>query len=160
MNMHKKSFNPWPYGIVLTFVIFIASTAALIAFICGHRMDLVSADYYEQEIRFQTRLDDLNRTSPVRAATRVDFEAVTRQIRVVLPAEHAGRKPQGRLELYRPSAAGLDRELKLEPDAGGTQSFGAADLQPGLWKVRLYWSVDGQDYFLDQSLIVPARGSF
>ena len=69
MTTQAKPFNPWPYGIIATFVVFIASFAAVITFICQHRMDLVSADYYEQEIRFQSRLDEMNRTVGLRAAT-------------------------------------------------------------------------------------------
>lgn len=155
MNSTKPAFNPWPYGIVATFVVFIASTAALIAFICQHSMDLVSPDYYEQEIRYQGRLDELNRTSAVRAQTRVEFDAATRRIRVALPPAHSGGRPSGRLELYRPSAAGLDRQLELDPDTTGQQTFEANDLAAGAWKARLSWSVNGQKYFVEELLMVP-----
>ena len=75
-------------------------------------------------------------------------------ITVSLPAEQAGRTINGRIELYRPSAAGMDREVKLEPDAKGVQRLDAAGLVPGLWKVRVSWTCDHQDYFLDEKVIV------
>jgi hypothetical protein len=153
MNTAKPAFNPWPYGIVATFVIFIASTAALIAFICQHSMDLVSPDYYEQEIRYQGRLDELNRSAALGA--RITFDAATRELRVQLPSTHAASQPQGRLHLYRPSAAGLDRELKLAPDARGRQTIPAPDLAAGAWKARLHWTVSGQGFFVQEALLIP-----
>ena len=72
-----------------------------------------------------------------------------------LPAAHAASQPQGRLQLYRPSAAGLDRELKLYTDATGTQHFNISELQPGHWKARLHWRANGQDYFAEESILVP-----
>jgi hypothetical protein len=156
MTTQAKPFNPWPYGIIATFVVFIASFAAVITFICQHRMDLVSADYYEQEIRFQNRLDEMNRTAGLRAATQITFDPATSLLRVALPAAHAAGRPEGRLHLYRPSAAGLDRELKLFTDAAGTQHFNISDLQPGQWKARLHWRANGQDYFTEEPLIIPA----
>lgn len=149
-----KSFNPWPYGIVATFVLFIAATVALIVLMCRNPMDLVSADYYEQEIRYQRRLDEMNRVSALGAGVTVSFDAESRELRVQLPAPHTASR--GRLHLYRPSAAGLDREYELAPDSTGKQVFAARDLAAGSWKARLRWTASGQDYFTEQALLIPA----
>jgi nitrogen fixation protein FixH len=155
MTTQARPFNPWPYGIIAVFVIFIASFAAVVAYISQHNMDLVSADYYEQEIRYQGRLDELNRTAGLRAATRLTFDPATRLLSISLPPAHAASRPHGILHLYRPSAAGLDRQLKLSTDATGVQHFNASDLQPGHWKARLHWTSNGQDYFAEESLLIP-----
>ena len=63
----------------------------------------------------------------------------------------------GRIELYRPSAAGMDRAVKLEPDANGVQRLDATGLAPGLWKVRVSWTLENQDYFLDQKVVVGSK---
>jgi hypothetical protein len=47
----------------------------------------------------------------------------------------------------------------LEVDAAGRQSLDARDLRPGLWKVRIQWAVDGQEYFTDQSVVLGPRRS-
>ena len=156
MSAPAKTFNPWPYGIIAVFVVFIASTAAVVAFICQHRMDLVTPDYYEQEIRYQQRLDQMNRTAALGAGARVTFDAGTRALTVQLPEGHAAGQPSGRLHLYRPSAAGLDRELALAPDAAGRQVIPAPDLAGGSWRARLHWSAGGQEYFAEEALLIPA----
>ena len=73
--------------------------------------------------------------------------------------DQAQREITGRIEFYRPSAAGMDHTVKLTPDAKGVQRVEAADLAPGLWKVRVSWTVRNQDYFLDQKVVVGAKAS-
>jgi nitrogen fixation protein FixH len=65
----------------------------------------------------------------------------------------------GSVQLYRPSAVKLDRTLQLQPDANGVQKIDAAGLSPGLWKVRVSWRVEQQEYFLDQNVVISAATS-
>jgi nitrogen fixation protein FixH len=58
------------------------------------------------------------------------------------------------VHLYRPSSAGLDQKLKLEPDAKGVQTIDAAKLLPGLWEVRVFWTADRRDYFISRKVYV------
>lgn len=159
MQPESKSFNPWPAGIIATFVIFISATVWLVVFTAGHRMDLVSPDYYEQEIRHQARLDGAGRALALPQRARVELNADGRSLRIVLPPDQARLQPQGRIELYRPSAAGKDRTEILRLDATGAQSLDTATLLPGLWKVRVHWTAAGEGYFMDESVIIPPRGA-
>jgi len=144
--------NPWPYAIIATFVIFISGTIGLIVMASTQKVDLVSSNYYEQEIKYQTRMDDLDRTKPLGATTTYDDAG--KRIVILLPAGHAGKNVTGTIQLYRPAASGLDQQFKLEPNASGVQTLDAANLQNGLWKIRVAWNVAGQDYFLDQKLVI------
>jgi hypothetical protein len=57
--------------------------------------------------------------------------------------------------LYRPSDERLDQSLPLALDPHGVGRFDAKSLSPGLWKIRVEWNVNGQDYLLDRPVIVP-----
>jgi nitrogen fixation protein FixH len=155
----KPSRNLWPLGIILTFALFFAGTVGLIVMAFSQKVDLVSADYYEQELKFQGRIDRVERTRRAATQAAVAYDAARRCITVSLPAEQARHGVTGRIELYRPSAAGLDRAVELAPDAQGVQRLDAAGLAPGLWKVRVSWTVEKQDYFLDQKVVVGAKPS-
>ena len=50
-------------------------------------MDLVRADYYEEEVHYQGQLDRLNRTTAVRDQIRVEYDAPTSEVRVQLPSD-------------------------------------------------------------------------
>jgi hypothetical protein len=155
----KSSRNLWPVGIIVTFALFFAGTVGLVVMACTQKVDLVSADYYEQELKFQGQIDRVERTRHAATQATVAYDAATRCIIVALPAEQAGHEVSGRIELYRPSASGLDHAVKLEPDSKGVQRVDAAGMSPGLWKVRVSWTVEHQDYFLDQKMVVVAKTS-
>jgi nitrogen fixation protein FixH len=76
-----------------------------------------------------------------------------------LPPAQTASAITGTIELYRPSARALDRSFPLKVDANGLQSLDAASLVPGLWKVRVSWTADNQDYYLDQKVVVGAGTS-
>jgi nitrogen fixation protein FixH len=155
----KPSRNPWPLGIIITFALFFAGTVGLVVMACSQKVDLVSADYYEQELKFQGRIDRVEHTRSAATQATVAYEATQRCITISLPAEQAQHKVWGSVELYRPSAAGMDRAVKFEPDASGVQRIDAAGMAPGLWRVRVTWTAEKENYYLDQKVVVGSKPS-
>ena len=106
-------------------------------------------------MRYQSQLDTLNRSQTFATQTMVTFEAARQSIVITLPeAKAAGAT--GSIHLYRPSDARLDRELPLALTTDGTQRLDTKKLSDGLWKVRVKWNANGQEYFLDQPVIVTS----
>jgi hypothetical protein len=153
----KTPRNLWPLGIIVTFALFFTGTVGLVVMAFSQKVDLVSPDYYEQELKFQGRIDRVERTRNAVSQAAVAFEAGSQCITVSLPVSQAGHEVHGHIELYRPSSAGLDRDIQLAPDANGVQRLGTAGMVPGLWKVRVSWTVEHQDYYLDQKVVVGAK---
>ncbi|MGN6552577.1 MAG: FixH family protein [Verrucomicrobiota bacterium] len=146
--------NLWPLGIILTFAVFISGTAGLIVLAASHKSDLVSADYYEHELKYQSHHDSLERANRLPIPGFVKYEAVRRVIEIAIPPQHAG-EASGAVELYRPSAAGLDQTFPLELSPDGLQRLDAKTLQPGLWKVRVTWKFAGEEFCLEQKVVIP-----
>jgi hypothetical protein len=149
--------NLWPWGIILAFVLFIMGTVSLVALACSQKMDLVSSDYYEQEIKFQNQLDQLGRARALNSDASISYEPATQSIRIALPIAHVREGVTGSIQLYRPSAAGLDRRIKLEPDPTGSQRLAVNTLLPGLWKVRVCWTSGEKEYRIDQSVVIESN---
>ena len=146
--------NLWPTAVTLAFVLFFLGTVGLVVLACSHRMDLVSDDYYEKEIRFQNQLDQLGRTMALEEKASVSYESDAQCIRIVVPSAHARAGAKGVVELYRPSAAGLDRRMSLDVDGSGCQRIAAGSLLPGLWKVRVGWTANEKQYLIDEKVVV------
>lgn len=153
----KSTRNPWPWAIVLTFVLFISGTVSLVVMACSQKVELVSNNYYEQELQFQEQLDRMNHTSQLAAPAKINYDPVRKLIAISLPPEHHGRKTTGHIDLYRPSAAGQDRHLMLQTDERGMQNLNVAQLGAGLWKLRLRWQVDGREYFHEQQVVIGSK---
>jgi nitrogen fixation protein FixH len=150
----KPPFNPWPFGILLAFALFIAGTATLVVIASAHRSDLVRTDYYDHEVRHQQHMDKVARTLAAAPDTRVTYDAPRNLILLTLPKAHALHAPQGDIHFYRPSAANLDRHFRLDIDDSGQQHLDAGDLSSGLWQVRISWSVGSEEFFHSQKLVL------
>ena len=159
MSRRKISRNPWPAAIIGFFTVFITLAILFIVFAVRQRADLVRVDYYEDEIRYQRQIDRLQRTRPVQSEVEVAYDAARRCLQVTLPPAHAEARASGRIHLYRPSDAGLDRDFELKAPASGPYRVDAANLKAGLWRVRLSWNANGEEYYFDQSIIVGSGKS-
>lgn len=147
-----KSF--WPYAIIGWFVLAIIGTVVWVSFALRQGTDLVRADYYEQEIRHQEQIDREARTRAVQGQLRAGYDVTQQAIVLTLPAEHARQPITGSIQLYRPSDARLDRQVDLSVDASGVQKLDARALRSGLWKIKVKWTVGGQEFFFDQPVVV------
>ncbi len=156
-NPAATRFNPWPYAILAWFVFAITVAAVFTAFAVRQEFDLVQPDYYEEELRHQRRIDSVNRTALLDGAVSLRYEREAQCLRLAFPAAHSDAK--GEVHLYRPSDASLDVRLPLDPDASAVQSLDAAGLQSGLWKVRVQWTTGGEEFFIEQPVVIPAKGA-
>lgn len=152
MNTEPRRFNPWPYAIIGVFVVFILGTAGLIVMATSNRMELVSGDYYEQELRYQRQMESVDRTKALGKKASVALDASRKNILIAVPAEHVAQLVEGRIQLYRPSASGLDRRINLDLTPEGRQLVDVSSMPHGLWKVRVQWKVGAEDFFLDESV--------
>lgn len=153
-NPVKSGKNPWPIVIVGWLALFFFFSIGLVVFASRQKMDLVRADYYNEEIRYQDQLDRMNRTLPFAAEVSVTCPSNSNIMTVKLPESHSRQGITGRVRLYRPDNDKLDQEIKLAPDTGGRQEIEVKTLQPGLWQVRVYWSAAGQTYYFGKDIVV------
>ena len=156
MNINSQRIEPWPVAIGTFFAVLITALAAWAVVAQRNREELVSADYYEQEIAYQQQIDRLRRS----AAAGVTFGHVSGgqggSIRIVWPIASRPADVTGRVGLYRPSEAALDRELPLVVGVDGVQTIDAGTLKPGLWKVRVQWGPQQSGYYAEGSVVVPS----
>jgi hypothetical protein len=149
--------NPWPVSIISFFVIAIVGCVSFVAFCSRHPADLVAADYYEQEVHYQAQINRSHSAGQHAQPASVTYYPTTRRVVLALPPNSSPSQIAGKIQFYRPSAINLDRQFKLEPNSDGVQTIDATSLPPGLWKVRVSWTIENQDYFIDQKLIIGPK---
>jgi len=154
MKSILKNQNPWPVAIIAYFILFISAMVTWIVYASHQKLDLVSKDYYEQEIQFQKQVDRLNNTAQFRHDVAIRYDLAAQTITLKLPPGHAKEAVLGRIHLYRPSDASLDEVTALAVDISGAQTVNVSKLQPGFWKVQLYWRVKDQEYYFNQPLTI------
>jgi hypothetical protein len=141
----------WPRALIAFFVFFI-STVVLFSIwsITRNPVDLVVKDYYAEELRHQEQIERSQRAATLPNPPRVAYVPAARHIAVTFPAP----PESGHLHFYRPSDSALDQHHILTLDAEHRQIFEMLGFEPGLWRVRLTWIQDGEDFFIEQPLVL------
>lgn len=155
MNTEQTKFNPWPWSILVFFICLIGTIIGFVAFAMGQDMQLVRSDYYEHELRYQGEIDQMRNAREQGAVVKVDYDEALQSVRLRMPSTHFPSGAKGRIEFYRPSNANLDFSTPLLIGRDGRQLIGASEMKPGLWKVRLSWSVKGRDFMIRDSVVIP-----
>ena len=134
----------WPTVIVAFITAVFLAVVAFIFFTRGHQVELVTPDYYAQEIKYQDHIDAVRRAQqfPAGSVLQVrDGQAI-----IAIP-NFTGAT--GSLHLYRASDARLDQHLPLTLDAAGKQVVDLSTLAKGPWRFSLMWTVSNETFLVE-----------
>ena len=147
----KQRFS-WGTGIVLSFVVFMSSTLAVVIYLMNQKVDLVTNDYYEKEIVYQEQIERIKRTNEIseKQIIKLNGEFVS----VNIPAAIKKEITTGVIHFYRPSDSIYDIKIPLIPDTAGVQIIPVRDLTKGLWMVKVNWKTNEEDFFTEKRIIL------
>ena len=153
--MSTSKSTVWPYAIIAAFVLFAGFIGFMVQRAFRTDVDLVSPDYYKQEIAYQKRMESVARTAALPAPVLVQYDSLAQRLTLQLPPALAGQIVRGTLHFFRPSNQKLDFKLPFAPTGQpAQQQLSTRRLLPGLWRLRLDFEAGGQQYFIDKELTV------
>ena len=140
----------WGHKIMFVFILFVALMFTLV-YKCLHtNFELVTKEYYKDELVYQKVIDGTNNANKL--ATITSVTANDDRIEIVLPGEMKASNVQGKVWFYCASNAGNDRHFDLKPDASGLQRFDKKDFLPGNYLVKVQWEKGGEQFYSEQHL--------
>lgn len=151
--MSGKGMN-WGRGVWLIFGGFVVFILGCVAFASLQRFDLVTPDYYAQQIGYQNQIEKNARTARLTERPRIEFRAGDRSLAVSFPAMFDPAQTQGLISLFRPSNSSWDRTVPIALDAAGMQIIPAESLVRGYWKVKVDWQSNGETYYFEQPIVI------
>ena len=127
----------WGKGIVIAMATFIAFILVLATTLMRHKVDLVSEDYYLQEIHYQDEIEAQELGFELSAA-RIEVQATFLSVRI--PDDWNTKRVE--LHLTRPN----DRQLDKSYIIIGTKTFLVPidDLETGNYTIRLECTISGK----------------
>ena len=142
----------WGLGVAAGIGVFVLGIIVLVVVSMSSPTDLVTDRYYERGIAYQERITALQRTRE-----REEKLAVTLEngfLRIVFPGESGVAPLSGTILLYRPADKSRDRAVPILPDSAGTQRIPIADLERGLWMVKVSWKEAGTEYYTEEQVVL------
>ncbi|MBI5020418.1 MAG: FixH family protein [Ignavibacteriales bacterium] len=144
-------FN-WGFGIALVVVIFAVGVGALVYIAASQKVDLVTDDYYEQELKHQDRIDESKRSSDLKE--KIEVRAANSELKIIFPNSFLSREITGTIMLYRPSDRKIDIMLPLVLDSANTQTILTSSFQKGLWRTKIMWEYQKEKYYQEEVVII------
>jgi hypothetical protein len=146
----KLKFN-WGTGIVISMIIFMLVTTGMMILFINQKVDLVTDNYYDKELKFQQQIDKVNNTNNLKEKIELKYDG--KRVIVKFPESYIPGKPSGELLFYRPSDNKKDFKIPLSIDSAGVQVVPFSSLDKGYWKVQLHWSMKSAEYFNELSFL-------
>jgi hypothetical protein len=139
----------WGNKLILVFVVFAALIATLVYKAVNTKFDLVSKDYYTEELRYQDKIDGIKNANAISAVT---IQQNADALEITLPAEMKGKTISGELWLYCPTDAGKDRKIKIDANADAILRIPKNKLVKGNFTARLNWEAEKEKYYTEKAL--------
>ncbi len=142
----------WGTGIVIamiSFIVFILTFVYRSVAVDDYRHELVSEDYYKDELLYQQEIDKMNKSSELKANLRLS--RTDEGLVIHFPAELDTRKVSGTVRLQRPSNKSLDVELAIDLN-GNELLIPEKRLVSGKYQVIIDWKHDEAEYLFKDEI--------
>ncbi len=139
----------WGYIITFGYTSFVAGIGLLVYKASSQKFDLVTKDYYEQELKYQQIIDQSTNTSKLSAA--VSVEKSTSELKVGFPAEMKDKKKKIDFYLYYPADAKRDFRKSFELNENEFAQP-LPEAMKGMYELKLSWEVDSIKYYFEKKL--------
>ncbi|MCB0472212.1 MAG: FixH family protein [Flavobacteriaceae bacterium] len=134
---------------MIAFMVFILQFVYRTLAVDKYNHQMVSEDYYKDELYYQKELDKLNNAS--RLPQNVIVEKVDGGLLIQFPADMEASKISGTASFQRPS----DQKLDFTKDIVLTNKNMLVQnerLIRGKWNIRVDWKYEGVEYLLKESV--------
>jgi hypothetical protein len=149
----KRHREWWPIGIVIAMLTFMGGVVFAVSIMMRNDVPLTSADYYAQEIAYQSEIDKAQRGLAAAEKPVVRILEAAETLEIVFPGRKKATQFVGKATLFRPSNPSEDFAVTLNPDADGRIAIDLHTRAKGLWTLQLEWSQDNTPYYYEQALI-------
>ncbi len=141
----------WPVGLTVFLILFAGSLIGFLFYSSTLRFDLVEENYYQKGLEFQQKIDQKKRADTLPQNLKWEIEDGG-NLHLYFPENVSGKQITGKVLLFRPSDARLDRVFPIKPSANGDQYINLRGFANGLWRIKIQWQMDGQDYYFEEAI--------
>lgn len=133
----------WGTGIWAFYGLFVLMILAMVGMSIVQKIDLVADDYYEQELRYQGRIDKIAHAKQL--VTPLKWEVAETGITIQYPADMKGIS--GQIHFYCPSDNRKDFKIKVQPNQSGIQFIPTQKTPSGRYKIQIDWQANDVAYW-------------
>ena len=141
----------WGYKILFVYIFFVAGIIVLVAKSSMQNQDLVTKDYYEQELKYQDKIDQTERANAL--SSLVKYEIREHDIMINFPQEMKNTDLKAHILLYCTTDKNKDIEKNISTKDGIILMPFAA-VNKGLHELKISWTANNTEYYYEHKLFI------
>lgn len=134
---------------IIVYCLFVLGIVYLLFRSSRERMDLVTSDYYAEELKFQNRINE--HENAARLSAPLQIENRNDSLTVGFPAEFNGKQAKGEIVFYYPADKRRDVHLVFETASGQFRTKVPEHIK-GQHELHISWSAGGVNYYFEQKI--------
>lgn len=140
----------WGKWIVVSFLLFIGFMAVIVTISMKRDVNLVSNQYYHDDLIYQSQLQRKNNTETL--SQKPVFAITSDQLKVAFPGKH--QIDNGNVVVFRPSNSKLDQNFALSTSSDSVQVFALQPLEKGAYRIKMTWSSEGKEFYIEKFVVI------
>lgn len=137
----------WGFKITAVFISFTLLIGFLVYKSVHTKIDLVSTDYYKEELRFQQQIDGTHNANLLSAVKVLQTDST---IVIVFPPELKGNAIEGEAWFYCKTNADFDKKFPIKANESGMMILAKKPLLKTNYALKLKWVSNNKDYYSEQ----------
>ena len=139
----------WGYKIMFVYIAFVIGMGFLVYKASSQKFDLVTKDYYGQELKYQQVIDQAANSSKLSAPVTV--ERNEGELKISFPSEMQGKKKL--VDFYLYYAADAKRDFRRSFELNENELVQALPVgMKGMYELKLSWETEGVKYYFEKKL--------
>ncbi|CAN5313062.1 hypothetical protein BH10BAC1_BH10BAC1_18650 [soil metagenome] len=143
----------WGKRIAILYIGFVVLIGVMITFSMKQKIELVSADYYDKELVFQGKIDEMNNANAL--SEKVEHSFFNDSFLIQFPSEFKDKKVKGEIVFFRPSDASKDFKKEIELDEKLLEKIDLSKFTKGMYKMQISWNANSIKYFTEETIVIP-----
>lgn len=139
----------WGNKLILVFIGFAGLMATLVYKAVNTHFELVSKEYYQDELRYQDKIDGRTNAALIGDVTVLYTNA---GLLLQMPKEMEGVPVKGEAWFYCKTDATKDLRVSLATDNEGKQMINNKKLQAPKYLLKLTWEAADKKYYLEKEI--------
>lgn len=139
----------WGYKIMFVYIAFVVGMGFLVFKASSQKFDLVTKDYYDQELKYQQVIDQAANSSKLSAPVAIEIKEG--ELKITFPDEMKNKKKLVDFYLYYAADAKKDFRKSFELNENELSQALPIGLK-GMHELKLSWEAEGVKYYFEQKL--------
>jgi hypothetical protein len=112
------------------------------------KVDLVTEDYYQQELKYQDKIDQKKNVDNLEQGIKYEVSGPT--VFFTFPPDH--ESAEGTILVYRPSNKNYDKTFDIKLDENGKMALTMEKSPIGLYRLKINWTHNSIDYYTEEDI--------